>query len=539
MMDWEERIQASCRHLSDAYKIDHPELIDVKGRFCRLDIDGKTFVAKRSEPAQAQAERNHAMQAQARLDGCIVDGLSVWVVVPEVVCCTDASYLITPYLGKTLQSIRYLQTEPLITADTLQALLRLFQERGIRYRGFLPRNTILRERSLCLIDWEDVAFYDWTEQVPGSVAAETNFILNWMYIFEAQTLRTMFRSVYPFFSEQNKPLNRYETSLCCLCGQATDSASDARQFIETVVLAAEAPLKNAPSVSILPTDCASVIADIFSACIDAFFDLLSANLRREEEVGFGRWLDFLGAYIRANPNQEPQTRSQIFSILLLMYLAPDRQIDRLRGSDASAALCKLQQLEQATLLKAYLGADVQNLKQDLWPMLRRVTGNPNIETVESAQMLVAEIISLSEARNYPGKLVWENAFYRFLRSGRTATVPGSYVLLRKQPCKGISDLETKCYADSIRMTRRFLKEHDVPITGIYTHTTREGKIATLILPYHLAALKALNIPPDEYQPYTERYLGYYDTMDQAEQLCETFDHAFGIFAADDKGGDHA
>lgn len=529
-MDWKNRIYVAYVQQLDAKKPDNAELIDVRNRFRLIEVNGQIYVTKKSKPAQAEAERSFAAEAKARLNGCFVDGLSLRVVVPEVVLCGNAAYLITPYLGKTLQSIRYTQVNPVIPKKMLHQILQIFKDRGIRYRGFLPRNTILRDGALYLIDWEDTAFFNVGTDVPGNLIAETNFVLNWMYNYDAEELKTMYRRVYRVLSEQDIPLNRYETILCCLCGQAIGSVSDARSFIEALVLAAEAPCKGVQNSVILPTDCASVVADIFTPHIDAFFDILSAYLRQEDEAGYLRWLDFLGTYIRDNPNTETQTKGQIISILLMMGLTSGQEIGWLVGEDSGWVLSRLQlRLEHLPLMHAFLRPDPEQLKRELWPLLKRITGNPAIEEVEAAHTLVAEILVLSEARHNMGKLIWENAFYRFIRTGKTAVIPGSYVLLRKKKSRKFTKSEAVCYAETVQMLRLFLASQDVPISGIYTQSARDGSLTTMILPYHISVLRNLNIPLDEYQPHIELYLDYFEEIQSTASRCEYFDDKLKSF----------
>lgn len=530
-MDWENIIYVAYVKQLDAKKPDNPELIDVQDRFRLIEANGQAYVTKKSKPAQAEAERFLATEAAARLNGCFAGDLSLRVVVPEVVLCGDAAYLITPYLGKTLQSIRYTQVNPVIHPKTLHQILQIFKDCGIRYRGFLPRNTILKDGVLYLIDWEDTAFFDAGTDVSSNLIAETNFVLNWMYNYDAEELRAMYRCVYQVFSEQDIPLNRYETILCCLCGRVVSSLSDARSFVETLVLAAEAPCKGAQNSVILPTDCASVVADIFTPHIDAFFDILSAYLRQEDETGYLRWLDFLGTYIRDNPNTETQTQGQIISILLMMCLTSGQAGNWLVGEDSGWVLSRLQlRLEHLPLIHAFLQPDLEGLKREFWSLLRRITGNPAIEEVEAAHTLVAEILALSEARHNTGTLVWENAFYRFIRTGKTAVIPGSYVLLRKKKSGKFTEAEMVCYAETVQMLRLFLASQDVPVSGIYTQSARDGTLTTMILPYHISVLRNLNIPLDEYQPHIELYLDYFAEIQSTTSQCEYFDDKFKSFA---------
>lgn len=530
-MDWTNIIRAAYDLQFDAEKPDNPELIDVRDRFRLIEGSGQTYVAKKSKLVQAETECTYAATAAVRLKGCFAGGLSLQVVVPEIVRCGDDAYLITPYLGKTLQSVRYAQANPLIPQGTLRQILQTFKDHGIMYRGFLPRNTILKNEMLYLIDWEDAVFFDGDRDVAGSLMAETNFVLNWMYSYDPNVLRAMYRSVYQITSEQNTPLNQYETILCCLCGQKTEPVPDARSFIEELVLAAEAPCIGAQNTSIMPTDCAGVIADIFTPHIDAFFDLLSAYLRKKDEVGYLRWLEFLGDYIRGNPNTEAQTRGQIISILLMMCAASGQAADWFEGADSGWVLSRLQsRSEHIPLIHSFLRSEPEQLKQELWPLLRCITDNPAIEKVKAAHVLIAEILAFSEARHQSGKLVWENAFYRFVRTGKTARVPGSYVLLRKKKSGQFTESEARCYAETIQMLRLFLASQDVSVCGIYTQSARDGTLSTMVLPYHISVLRSLNIPTDEYQPHIKLYLDYFDAIQNIESRCEDYDASLRCFA---------
>lgn len=532
-MDWKNKIYIAYEQHLDAESPNNPELIDVQNRFRLIDVDGQAYVVKKSKPMHAEKEQSFAIEAANRLNGCTVDALLLQVVVPEVILCGDVAYLITPYLGKTLQSIRYMQDAPVIQQETVHRILQVFKDSGIQYRGFLPRNIILANGVLYLIDWEDVTFFDMGIDVPSNLKSETNFVLNWMYNYDAEEIRTLYHQVYQSFSEQNTPLDQYETILCHLCGQPTNSVQIARSFVETLVLAAEAPCKSMQNNNIiLPTDCASVIADIFTPHIDAFFDILCAYVRQSDETGYVQWLNFLGSYIRDNQNTETQTRGQIFSILLMMCLSPNQAFSLATDEDSGWTLSKMQfQSERLPLINAYLRSDSDQLKLELWMVLKQITGNCAIQEEADAHALVTEILSLSEGRHSLGKLVWENTFYRFIRTGKTASIPGSYVLLRKNKSKDFTEAETICYAKSVQMLRLFLASQGVPISGIYTQSARDGTLNTMILPYHISVLQSLSIPLDEYQPYIELYLDYYSNKHNTEFLCESFDSTFKSFAA--------
>ena len=163
-------------------------------------------------------------------------------------------------------------------------------------------------------------------------------------------------------------------------------------------------------------------------------------------------------------------------------------------------------------------------------MLRCITDNPAIEKVKAAHVLIAEILAFSEARHQSGKLVWENAFYRFVRTGKTARVPGSYVLLRKKKSGQFTESEARCYAETIQMLRLFLASQDVSVCGIYTQSARDGTLSTMVLPYHISVLRSLNIPTDEYQPHIKLYLDYFDAIQNIESRCEDYDASLRCFA---------
>lgn len=84
--------------------------------------------------------------------------------------------------------------------------------------------------------------------------------------------------------------------------------------------------------------------------------------------------------------------------------------------------------------------------------------------------------------------------------------PGFYIIQNKQMQWESSKDSIIKLADLQKYIRNGLWEMGVQLVGIYMEKSNDGRLKSLIIPYHLEVLRKLNISPDLYQPYIDLYL---------------------------------
>lgn len=374
------------------YGFHNPELVDVQDRFRLIEVSGNFYVVKQSSTAHREVQ--NALQADQLLKNTSVWGVRMKVVVPQLLVLRTGTYLVTPYLGKTLQSLRYEGLSCPFNSGFLFEVLQLLKDKGICHRGLLPRNLLMPDaETLYFIDWEDAVFYACGTDVPANLLCETNFHLNWMYFFDGDLLQREYRCIMNIAPENEPPLIRYEQILCALKGIQTEPLYLARLTIKEVVLFAEQPWMGTELTSVLPNDCGSLVADMFHAHIDAFFDLLAGDLRRRSSIFYPLWLDFLGTYIRRHPNTQAHTLSCVLLILLMMGSPECEEIAwDIGDSDPDHAFDELvNKYHSLPLVRFWCSENELPSDQLLYAMLERICGNCQIRQEPDAAVLLLQI----------------------------------------------------------------------------------------------------------------------------------------------------
>ena len=144
----------------DKYKFYlNSELIDINNRFRIFKYQNTDYIVKKSSLNDGQEEVKLANKAFSIIDGLKVDNFNLKVILPQLYICNNSSFVITEYKGISLQECLYNNKVKFsLNIQTLENMLEKFLSLGVLYRGFLPRNTIIIDNNIFLLDWEDVIF---------------------------------------------------------------------------------------------------------------------------------------------------------------------------------------------------------------------------------------------------------------------------------------------------------------------------------------------------------------------------------------------
>jgi hypothetical protein len=261
--------------------------IDIKQGFRIFNYRDSNYIAKKTTPEKALLEHKKAKEARTRLADFNIGGRHVEVVVPKLFESAKhkkSCYVVSSYLGLDLNNASYKDTLVDLSLESCLQIVKQFLEKGVAYRGFLPRNIVLRDKFIYLFDWEDAKFSNKKSGDLFDHLWQTNFLLNWGYLYGFKELKQGLQSAlgitYPL---KQPPLVDYEKMFACITGEKS-SPLDLRRNIDKVVFGAEGPLRiRSKSFYLHPNDMGHLIADIYTDEIDVLNDLLSFNMRRVDE----------------------------------------------------------------------------------------------------------------------------------------------------------------------------------------------------------------------------------------------------------------
>ena len=258
------------------------ELIDVNNRFRIFKYQNKNYIVKKTAKVDGNIEIEYAKLAEKILDDEKIDDYTIKIVKPEIYNIGKYGYILTEYMGNSLQEYNYCSiNKPNISADTIFKIITFFLKKGVLYRGFLPRNTIIKDKIIYLLDWED-AIFDPNAISKVNLLWKTNFILNWSYYYEYDVLEK-YVNKYHILSNNEPPLLKYEEKFKKITNLNYDVVT-LREFILKTVIESEQKINDDTNDFVIPpNDMAHLVSDLFNSDIDVLFDISSSVLRRKSE----------------------------------------------------------------------------------------------------------------------------------------------------------------------------------------------------------------------------------------------------------------
>lgn len=272
------------------------ELIDVNDRFRIFEYKNKNYIVKKTKQMDGDLEIKLARKAEKLLNGLIVDDYTIYIVRPNIYYIDDFAYILTEYMGNSLQECNYSKsTNASINLNTVFDILGVFLKKGVLYRGFLPRNMVIKKKNIYLLDWEDAIFDDKAEN-GINLLWKTNFILNWSYFFDFNDIEKLLNK-YCILNNQEPALLKYEKKFKNITN-LDYGVSDLRKCILKTVMESEKKVEESTSNFIIPpNDMAHLVSDLFNSDIDVLFDISSSILRKKSESKYVELLEMLSRVI--------------------------------------------------------------------------------------------------------------------------------------------------------------------------------------------------------------------------------------------------
>ena len=175
------------RHIDgDAeYDFKNSWLVDVDSQIKQFEQNDKQYIAKKTTHAKAATERDHAQAASDFLDNVVVGERRLSPVVPEIVGLSEEDcYLVSEFSGPDINEQYYRGARNPLEDTDFERVFKLLSDGGISFRGFLPRNTIVTDEAIHLIDWERMSSVS-AKTAPDEIAW-TEMVIGWSYFFERE-----------------------------------------------------------------------------------------------------------------------------------------------------------------------------------------------------------------------------------------------------------------------------------------------------------------------------------------------------------------
>ena len=262
--------------------------IDIERKFRFFCFKGVDYIAKQVNLNKGYRERLNAKKFKVRVDGARIANYVIRVVTPILVEDGESLYYVTPFKGISLESCYYSNAkfphDDCFSISVLYGLLKIFIANGVYYYDFLPRNVIISDDVIFLIDFENVIFQD---RVFFDIRWHTNFQLNWSYIFEKSLLeKESGKLLIMNPAVNNYPLSKFEQTFKNIVEVSGDETT-VRKLILKTVLVSEKSYTHKNDGELVPMDLCHFISDALGTRADVFSDILFYLIRLRSEAAFG------------------------------------------------------------------------------------------------------------------------------------------------------------------------------------------------------------------------------------------------------------
>ena len=352
------------------------ELIDTDDRFRIIKINNKTYIIKKTTLDKAKKERENALKLKKILNKIIIDGYNIEPVVPLVVDSNQNGYIVSEYKGYTLQESLYdKRKSKILSFSIFSKIVNLLLEKRILYRGFIPRNIIIKKNTIYLIDFEDIILKDDCDSIKLNTQYKTNFILNWQYFYDIQDLDTIMNK-YNFSCEDNIELLTFEKYYKLVMGVNYNNKDLRAQILKTVTNAEKPYLvRKTNSYNVLPTDLVHLLSDLYGYYLDVIVDLFLENLRDKDETDFINFM-MLNSYIIKTYNGDLyRLKTELFD-LLIKSIKLSLNNERIHKSNINKACVESNEI--VSLVKLFLNSIEskidENTEQQLVYTLKMIGG---------------------------------------------------------------------------------------------------------------------------------------------------------------------
>ena len=269
------------------------EVKDVKKRFRAFEFNDKKYIAKQTKSATAKEEIANATRAAKMLNGLTVSGLTLNVIEPVLITINNVCYLVSEYKGTTLHEYVYNDKRLPLTQRALMEVFSFLLKKGVMHPGFLPRNIIINQEYLFILDWENVLFSKKAVTNVLRYISVAEFINNWGCLYNRENLLGFIHK-YTDNKRISSQTGSFGNEYAFLTG-CSNNKRGLKSEIENIILVAESGGYDRGKTYMVPCDLGHLVSDTFPRCIDVFHDLFLFCIQKDEKL-LRKYLELMTVY---------------------------------------------------------------------------------------------------------------------------------------------------------------------------------------------------------------------------------------------------
>lgn len=225
--------------LPRSFRFKNNWLFDIEQKMYIFKFKNKKIILKRGSLHRINREVENASKLKGLTDKIKIGKKELIVVVPDVYKInTEEGYLFSEYLGPDCNELFYQNIKEVLSAQEVIGIVKELNELSILHKNLLPRNTIVKNNRIYLIDLENVLFDK--DPVRGSLPIKTSVLVGWRNV--NQISRNDIESIFPSHAEiqlDSDSLNEQENTFKNMLGLINADNSQIRKLCsENIITAA-------------------------------------------------------------------------------------------------------------------------------------------------------------------------------------------------------------------------------------------------------------------------------------------------------------
>lgn len=212
------------------FKFKNNWLLDIENKIYIFSYKNKNFILKHGNLNKIAKEVENAARASSLINKLKIGKKKLTAVVPDVYKINSKNgYLVSEYFGPDCNELFYQRRDRVFSADTVTKIIKNLNKLSIQYKDFIPRNTIVRDNKIYLIDWEKVI--SGYNSMDKDLQYKTSVIVGWRSINFMTEME--FESVFKFqvgYEQVIKYLNQYEETFKKMLGLKMANVQDNLQI---------------------------------------------------------------------------------------------------------------------------------------------------------------------------------------------------------------------------------------------------------------------------------------------------------------------
>ena len=243
--------------------------------------------------------------------------------------------MISLYKGNTLHEYIYNHKKIPLSQEVLLDFFKQILGKGVVLPVFLPRNLIVNENKLFLLDLENVFYGKEAAKHMTEYISMAEFVNNWSCIYNKCNL-VSFLVKYHTNIGKNIKIGSFEREYALLTGCAENKLG-LKKEIESIIMVAESGKRVGHSKYMIASDLGHLVSDTFPRCIDVIHDLFLYKLQKEK-YRLHKYLTLMTTYYKFYLSRlKTEVAPKKGYLLLAMLLMLDRKIDVISLRDIEKA----------------------------------------------------------------------------------------------------------------------------------------------------------------------------------------------------------